>query len=222
MIRDNLKDENYFKDYIAYQQIRIDKFEFVLKALNCNDTEKIIKTKTYLAGLYKDLMAAKYSIGANKEEIKQCFIKYSEMLNAGKITAYSEMVDILALSIIFDLSADKINKVMQNNIYDDSFVILLKNRILNNNKQVNPQNNSIKYKYYTTFYEFLNNKIKESEFADYIENKWYPESSDFPWYDAHNNKNNIYVGYWCWIGTALLKLKKCNKTNIKYIPNDLI
>ena len=68
----------------------------------------------------------------------------------------------------------------------------------------------------------LENKISTEKFIEYMDKTWYDSCKDFSFYDAHNNKNKTYTGYWCWLAAAVLKIRSINNVSGKYIPTEVI
>ena len=83
-------------------------------------------------------------------------------------------------------------------------------------------NSTIKYENYEFFFDYLAGNVNYSDFTTFIENKWYSTCSDLYWFNNLKSKQDIYTGYWCWLGAAVLKMKKVKSSMIKYIPNDLL
>ena len=75
MSREYYKDDRYFEDYIICQNKRIDKFSDALNKLRDGDESKVTQCQRYLANFYRDLLSAKYSIGASKHEVQRYYLK---------------------------------------------------------------------------------------------------------------------------------------------------
>ena len=65
-MRDTRKSFDYFKDYLDYQYLRIDKKTAKLKD---SDEEKRQRILVSLTGYEVDLLKAEFSIGASKDNI---------------------------------------------------------------------------------------------------------------------------------------------------------
>lgn len=215
MIRDTRKNDIYFEKYIAYQNDRIKKFTNALK--NMPDKAGVKRCSRMLSDFIRDLFSAKYSIGASKDELKGIFKQYLSVVNECKIQEYSEYINAVAIAILLDVDLADVRKIAGKEIEMDDLL----NKLFN---FPSGKDKILKYPdYYQIFLDYLTDKIGNDEFNDYIKEKWYMSSADFAWYDSHKDNNDIYVGYWCWLAAACLKLKRIvnSKKNI-YIPYDLI
>ncbi|MGE1049132.1 PoNe immunity protein domain-containing protein, partial [Bacillus sp. GMs2/1] len=81
---------------------------------------------------------------------------------------------------------------------------------------------------YKSIYRVVNAKNKEEsvkELKEYLEGKWYKGHSDTGWYDSHENKNDIYNGYWSYESGAIVKILKLDDSSLKntlYYPYDMV
>lgn len=220
MSREIFKTDGYFEDYITEQNKRIEKFKAVLSNFSERDTQKIVQCERILANLYKDLLSAKYSLGASKDEMMEVFGSYVDSVLNSAVSDYADMIDLLSLSIIFTVDKKKIEPIIRNDDYDDGLVLALKSystgkNDLSDKKLLYPD-------YYSAFYLYLKGKKTEEEILNYLENDWYNASDEFAWYDSHNSSENVYVGYWSWLGAAVLKMKSALKIKGKYIPSEIL
>lgn len=220
MSREMFKSDSYFEDYITEQNKRIEKFKGALASFDGSDMQKIAQCERILANLYKDLLSAKYSLGASKDEIVEIFELYIDSVINCSVSDYADMVDILSLSVILDINEEKLEPIIQNAEFDDGLVLSLKSYIVG---KYEVSGKRLLYSdYYSPFYFYLKGEKKEAEILSYLENNWYDASDEFAWYDSHNSSENVYVGYWCWLGAAVLKMKSAIKIEGKYIPSELM
>ena len=139
MSREFYKDDRYFEDYIICQNKRIDKFSDALNKLRDGDESKVTQCQRYLANFYRDLLSAKYSIGASKHEVQRYYLKYLEIVAQCGVSDYAEMIDILSLAILFDVTIDHdIKVILENTVYDvDSMICILKKILQKHYKHIN-------------------------------------------------------------------------------------
>lgn len=219
MSREIFQSDNYFEEYIEEQNERIEKFKNVLNDISRRDIQKIAQCERILANLYKDLFSASYSLGVSKDKLMEIFKLYIDSVLNSSISDYTEMVDILSLSIILDIDKGKIEPVLKNGDYDDGLVLSLKSYIIGD---YHLSDKKLLYTdYYSVFYLYLKGRKTVEEILNYLENDWYNASDEFAWYDSHNSSENIYVGYWCWLGAAVLKMKSASQIKGKYIPLEI-
>lgn len=218
MLRDMIKDENYFNKYIAYQNERIAKFENILTQ-NSLEESKIKQCNEYLANYRLDLIKAKYSIGANFDEVKSIFLEFLENTkNSGELT-YNNGVDTLSLAIIFDSDVSFIyNKIVDK---DDVIKFLYEFAC---NKTIIYVNECMFSDIYLEFINVIKTK-NEDLLIKYMQDDWYHNNINTSWYDSHNLTSEVYCGYFCFIAVAIIKalnfdIKKFS--NVRFLPIDLI
>jgi len=222
MSRELYKDDKYFEDFIIYQNKRIEKFRDVLKNLGDKDVSKVKQCQRYLADFYRDLMSAKYSIGASKQEVQRYYLKYSDAVAHCAVSSYAEMVDLLSLAILFDISADDMKFILEYVEYnDDDLVCVLKGKVQDYG-QVEGSNHLLFPEQYDIFYKYIKDNMDTERFLSYMENEWYSSCRDFAWFDSHKSLENIYTGYWSWLAGAVLKIKSVPVTDKRYIPCELL
>ncbi|MCH5249594.1 MAG: DUF1910 domain-containing protein [Lachnospiraceae bacterium] len=219
MNRDNYKSIDYFEKYLKNQKSKIAKFNGVLSKIDENDADKIRQCKRILANFYMDLFTAEYSYGASKDELERTFSEYCNLVKESAVDSYSEMVDLLSISILLDWQ-ENVKWIKNNETFDDSLIKSLK-AYLYGDGQINDASLDLKYPdYYKVFAEYLDGIKDAEELIQYVNKEWYSSSIDMSWYDSHLSKEDIYVGYWCWLAAAVLKIKECSISNEKYIPSD--
>lgn len=219
MSRDSINSAQYFEKYIAEQNIRIKKFENILNELPKNDKKKIRQCERYLANYYKDLMAAEYSAGQDENQINNIFKKYVSAICQCDDIDYAELADILSLSIILKVNVDDVIKKECIKPLKDELISYLLSFI----EEYSYESKELLYEqYYRIFMDYALEKVSTQDFLYYIENEWYDSSKQFSWYNNHESKENVYVGYWCWLAAALIKLQGGVVKDSKYIPVDLI
>lgn len=219
MLRDNLKDAGYFEEYIANQRKRIEKFTATEKSLPVDNDEKRKQCSRYLANFYRDLLSAMYSAGAEKNELAEVFRNYLGCLKKCGIGAYADMVDVLALAILFQEKYETIADLIVPE-YKDALLCFLEEYM----KGVPEDSDGtlLFEDYFRQFYRYAVGENGFEEFLAYMEDEWYNASSDMSWYDAHKSKQKVYVGYWSWLAAALIKINGDMVDDKAYIPTALI
>lgn len=227
MVRDFWETEDYFVRFLKSENERIAKFEDAVKNINERELEKVIRCKNNLASFYKNKLTAMYSYGSNKDEIKVVFKDYIELYNHIEVNSYAEMVDILSFCILFDYH--DIESVLENDSFNDSLVNVLKTYIRTGELSLDDNDDLQFPKQYSKFLEALNVADKDKSVAilkNYItEDNWYINNDDMYWYDSHKSNRAVYSGYWCWIGAAIIDIKKLDKNifnDCKFLPRDSI
>lgn len=221
MSRAQFMNDQYFEEYINSQKQRIVKFSKVLESLDPTDQKKIVQCKAYLVEFNKNLLSAEYSAGRSKEQIKRTFTEYLSLLKDVPISSYADMVDALALAILYDCSESDIAAILNETKFDDALTRKMKDYILSG--AYSTCKASLEYEsHYQVFDEYLNGELDLKEFLKYMENGWYNSCTDFAFFDAHKNIENVYTGYWCWLAAAVLKMNAVTEVVSSYIPVELL
>lgn len=207
MLRDKIKTEEYFEEYIIYQKSRIEIMadKVLMFTSDGNQREMCL---SFLSSYYKDYINALYSYGESYEEIKTVVSEYIKILSEIKVSSYSEYIDAVSMSIIFDI--DITDKSLAENYMNDRVVNMLLNSD-NNNNDFYPSE-------YKVFSDYLEDKISTSELKKYMSENWYYTCKDLYWYNSHLSDEKTYSGYWCWIAGACLKLKNETDILMDYVP----
>lgn len=206
--RDTRKDYTYFEKYISDQDKRIARFEDIRAKLSAVD--KIKECNGLLSNLQRNMFLAKFSAGYLKEDLCAAFNAYIDQLLLVKDTSYDELINAIAIDIVLDAGRGKDICILasdnENDILTDTLL-----GISGEGKQLIYNSN------YEPFYQFLNDTLSADDFIRYINDEWYSSCKDLYWYDSLKSDNETYVGYWCWLAAAILKVKNFTVENI-YIP----
>lgn len=218
-MRDILKSEVYYKKYIDGEVARFQKFRKLYDEV-VNEPKKQMRVAGYLANYCWNVLTAEYSLGCDKQEMMSSFKEYLSWASISRISNYAEYVDMLSLSILFDIPYEDIKGILDQQQFGDALTECLID-YLRTGFYVIKQSVDLQFsKAYDAFTDFLAEKNVE-EFNDFMNNKWYDLNQDAYWYDSHKSKENIYAGYWCWLAAAVLKMVGMTSEG-KYIPRDLI
>ncbi|MDZ4481610.1 PoNe immunity protein domain-containing protein [Bacillus cereus] len=87
----------------------------------------------------------------------------------------------------------------------------------------------VKYPYFKLKEVIESNKISQEKsiknLEKYIKEYWYKGHLEEAWYDAHENKHDIYSGYWSFESGAIAKILKLDDSTLKdssYYPYDMV
>lgn len=196
---DKYKTPDYFQKYISSQTIRIEKFKQVL--IGCGESEKS-KIYRILSDRYKDLISAQFSCNEDIIKIKASFVEYAECVYAAGYSCYSEYIDFLSLQIILGIKDVSIEAPKE---YDDDLSRILNAYIHDSNYELTGY--LYETRYYSVFADYCKGSLTFAELMDYVTNKWYLSSLGFYWFDSHLKDFDVYTGYWCYIASAVIRIK---------------
>ena len=207
------KDEEYFKQYINEQKERINKFKKLFDS--CAETEKP-RAARFITGRLKDLIAAQFSCNESIDSIRISVEEYAYYSTTNGFSSYSEYVDFLALLIIVGIQEEICIPVSSD--FDDDLTRILNAYI---SKQDYSLTGHLCYpEYYEVFRDYSTGILNYDELISYVNEKWYRSSMGFYWFDSHLRNDNTYTGYWCYVASAALRIKKDYERvteNTKYI-----
>lgn len=211
-MRDKLKDEKYFRNYLTKLQKEM----------------SIVKYPGYLSTLFFKTIMAKYSIG---EDVALLINDYNNMIDIfiksfdKEMTSYDSILSALSLSVIFNIeNIKKLEIIIKESEKYNDYII----QFLFNSKNYNDYN--VKWEDMLPIKDIIedckNNNKKEAEkkMKLYLDN-WYNNNEDAYWYETHKSKAKIYFGYWCLEAAALtyiLDLDDSEYLDNQYYPKDLV
>lgn len=239
MVRDKLKTEEYFKEFIEHQNEKILLFE---KNIENGTTVKtaIPKVRYVQYTLKFDIICAKYCLGTSIEEIKEDFNVLLDIWINGYLIdpvaddntygPYSRNIALISLCVLLDVDNKKMvavkKRLKEEKINDWMFNFLLYY------KNMKPEEIEGKL-YWPKDY----GELKELVFADarqrkelleiYVTKKWYRKQRSCGWWGSHNQDDSkyLYHGYWAFETAALAKILNIDDSvlkDFKYYPYDLV
>src|SRR5690625_4359019 len=235
MVRDTLRDEKYFKEYIKSEEKTIKEFENLVNQVirERGESDKGVKSGyNFLFGNYFNKMEAMYSFGASLEQIK---LFYEEVIditekNWSSESKYVEMIWLLSIAIMLKIESSQMER-LKNLITKDGVEDYLIDYLIadyDNNWKIRTK----KFKFdvpYKSLYQVINAENKEKSvllLKRYLEEEWYEGHDDAGWYDTHKQKDElIYSGYWSFESGAIAKIQGLDDSSLKdtpYYPYDMV
>nr|WP_213422538.1 PoNe immunity protein domain-containing protein [Bhargavaea massiliensis] len=238
MVRDPLKDENYFKEFIENHDARIAKFE---QASHARIQEKgpeddgAHTIATYLNMLYFNKFIAMYSAGHPLDEIKEFLPKLIEIMERSYAPGvdhdydyYIQSLWLLSIAVMLDQDGEDFERIKRiAGIYQakDALTDFLLNPE-GNGESENPR--FFVARPYSKLSCVMNAPDQETALAhltDYIKHEWYPAHEPAAWHDTHQFNDYIYRGYWSFESGAVVKVLGLDDSSLKdvpYYPYDMV
>lgn len=226
VIRDSIKDAEYFNEYLNYQNKRIQLF--IDRANSIQDKSKKAALYSNISVFLKDKFYASYSYGVSFSELMSIYLDWLSAAEKASDICYSDLIDIASLCVLFEPkenSSYRVEKLINNSKEKDDLLNLLCSQL--NEQTLKLPINDIKYPEYAELKTALTSIDKSQQQAylcDYINNVWYQANKNSAWYDSHLSKQNTYVGYWCFVGAAIAKILSLDFkvfSDIDFFPKDL-
>lgn len=219
-MRDNIKDEQYFTEFIAEDLNRVLKLSKKIEMGEIKNS-RIIPVKQGIFRLKLGIIIAKYSRGDNIQDLKLSFeLIFKEWItNFFSPEAYNENLKMISLGILFNIGQDLLllvkQKLVEYQIIDWLYCFLL------NYKMENTP--FIFYHRFHTLKDVVEKTDKINFLVKYLMEEWY--NKDCEVYESHKSVQSLYYGYWSFEAGAVAKILRLNDSKLKgvpYYPYDLV
>ena len=234
-VRYNKLDKGLIKPerFKAVKQSMVLHFLYVIKAKYCagydmksgfllNDYEKTVNL-FYESSLDKGAKLLSYRKG-----------KKILVLNQYVLSEHFNVIDILSLGILLDVPLKNyqlMSSVLdKDSVKDSVFEFLLSSKL--EERCLTIEENFQAFSWYKDRFIRIKSIIKENdndvaqnELKFFLEKEWYRSLHDTSTYNQHNVKGGRYVGYWCFLAAAIVKIKGLDDSSFrdnKYYPKDLL
>ncbi|PTX59809.1 uncharacterized protein DUF1910 [Kordia periserrulae] len=213
------------------------------------DAVKRVQIVKY-TNLFNILYATKSDNSFLKEKLEELILKLPEYwvqdkvkvfhgrkrieLHQYSLDAYHQMLMIMSLAVIFDVSKDKFATIVQLIDRDNVKDFLYEHFI----RYYFPDREKITEESYIKFFaipkmnkrivDILENDDKTTlskNLKQYLDKYWYKTHKDFSWYDSHKKYPNAFYGYWAFEVAALVKMKDLDDSLFRdneFYPDRLI
>ena len=233
MLRDKIKNEEYFENYLEEDNLRINKFQEKIDGNQVKE-DRIFSVKRKINSLKFGVLSAKYSLGKEiKTNFYNDFVEYIKEfpLFWNSNSGYVQLLWNVSIGIMLEIRDNDFN-ILVKLIEKDNPKDYLIDFILNSRVDWNQKLSKFKFDNpYKNLEEVVmlaeSDKQKAVErLKQYLDKEWYKGHSDSGWYDDHKETEvNVYSGYWCWESGALVKILDLDDTILKdqeYYPYDMV
>ncbi|WDF54384.1 PoNi-like cognate immunity protein [Mucilaginibacter sp. KACC 22063] len=231
IIRDKIKDEAYFNNYVGSTTDR--KRNYITRIEGLDDPKQgFINSSTTLDLFSRNILIAKYSQGEDIEKLIGDFkesVKWFE-LTYNSTAFYVQMLWMLSIGILLKIEQSEFDKLVELVKKDDPNDYII-DFLINSRYNWGKQSSDVKFE---TPYKALVDVITLAQtdkqrsverLKQYLDKEWYKGHSDAGWYDSHKNKHNTYAGYWSWESGALVIVLGLDDSSLKdqqYYPYDMV
>ena len=226
-VRDQIKNEAYFRKYIQQQEKRIARFSDMIKQEQV-PKERICLVEAFIAELKSSVLTAKYSMGAELNDLSK---EWPEVLctmakNWDTTIGQADLINTVALAVLYEVDGttwDIVSKAACQYGRKDWLVgFLLSSR--EGGPDYQTWKVAMKNPHQTLRNIIENSPQKAKDIKTYLEKKWYKGHYGVAWYDTHKSDQMTYYGYWSNETAAAVKIlgidDSCLK-NQQYYPYDL-
>ncbi len=227
-MRDSIKDELYFNNYLIKNSELLAKLK---KGLQNSQGDKDKEGRYFSAMVFLEfrLLKAFYSAGNPVNDIKSLF---EELLNEIPVfwnanSSICDIYDVLSLAILFKCDKSKLIRIF--NLLDstnrnDALTDFYKKYIT---EKIIEARGKTSYGYpYDNLLDIVNDQTKDSflQIKNYLTKDWYKGHKQAFWYNSHK-KEDSYFGYWSFEAGAVAKILGIDDSglkNVPYYPYDLV
>lgn len=149
------------------------------------------------------------------------------------LSMHFDILDLLSLGVLLETPMEwfniLINILDKDNVKNNVYEFLIKSR--DTNRRIEQENFVVFSWYKDRFFKLKNiiliedKSTAEDELKSFLKSYWYKSLHDTPIYNQHNVKNGNYVGYWCFVSAAIVKIMGLDDSGFRdnpYYPKDLI
>ncbi|WP_213422536.1 PoNi-like cognate immunity protein [Bhargavaea massiliensis] len=232
MVRDFLRDKNYFEEFIKDEEANIERYEQAMAMVieqRGEDDEGVQAGYTILTGYYFIKLNALYSAGRPIEEIRNLLPKVIELMKKSwDGNDYEQMLSTLSISVMLDIENNQfeqlIEMVRKHNLHDSLIEFLIQGK---QHEKSTLKGQLLFEVPYLKLVQVIQSNQTEAviKLKDYLEKYWYEGHNDSGWYDTHKNSDDIYNGYWSFESGAVAKILRLDDSILKdvpYYPYDLV
>lgn len=234
MIRDKIKDEEYFYEYLSKKEKRFETMQNAMeqrKAMSdfAGENDKGIRNAYRVLSVeYMSYLVAQYSAGESIEKMRNAYddlLLYSEKI-WNEYCSYVDCIWFVAIGVLLGVNeAEKelLNSILLKYKKRDKLIAFFMKYLCED------KDDSLNYAMPKP-YHLLNEYIEEGRedvggIETYLANHWYRAHKDMAWYDSHKGKHNTYYGYWSFETAAIVKVLDLDDSSLKgkdYYPYDLV
>lgn len=155
-------------------------------------------------------------------------------LNQYTLQFHFDIMDMLCLGVLLDIPNVYFillsKKIDEDKVKDFLFEFLIKHKI--EDRIIISEENFKEFPWYKDRFfkikellRFDDKEIIQKKLKNFLENDWYNSLQDTSGYNQHKKDYGNYIGYWCFVAAAIVKIKKLDDSSFrdnKYYPKDIL
>lgn len=214
-MRDNEKNEIYFKEFLNKWENRMNELKIKLHDSETMNEQSLDFLHGRLFHIELEYLIAQFSSGASQEVLNASFQNLLNTCSKVDNVMYEDLLKILSLGVILDENpCEIIAEHLELEI--DVFLCIFTNYFEYCVKtEIEPE----LYPPYDILYNALS-KIDthsidiENTFFEYLTKEWYDGHMESYWYENLDNPLDVYFGYWSFEVMALAKIYEVDTTRL--------
>lgn len=227
-MRDQIMSEQYFTEFIAEENARIQRFRTKLESGEIK-ADRIFSVEQRINSLKFSVLIANYSAGADLERLRSDF---DEILDEfprfwTKTSSYINLVWMMSIAIMFDVEREKFSRLSalpEQYGRHDALLDFFSSYKLRGVISLNNHHFSCPVPYAALEEVIENDRDRPGLLKSYVDHKWYHGHKKFGITETHKSKEKVYSGYWSFESGALAKILNIDDSGLKesaYYPYDL-
>lgn len=234
MIRDKIKDKEYYSKYLAKKEKLFKIMTLAMeqrkmaKDFEGQNDKGILNAYKGLSVNYMLYLIAQYSAGESIELVKESYQKallYSEKIWKENLS-YVDCIWLITLGIMLGISGDELimlKSIVKKYNKHDKLIEFFMSYLGEEKGDSSTYFMPMPYKLWDEYIECKKKDI--TPIKRYLKDTWYNAHNTMAWYDTHNDSSNTYCGYWSFETGAIVKVLGLDDSELKdlpYYPYDLV
>lgn len=233
IMRDFIKDESYFTDYLSNVDSSIEKFQFAIAKVKKErgaDDSGVQNGYSILNNRYIKKLRALYSAGRPIEEIETLMPTIIEsMEKTWNGRDIEQMLWVLSVGVMLELDNELFDRmvslVRKYNLQNPLIEFLIQGNLKGTPTATANGTLAIPYNMLFDVIQADDKPVQVQKLKDYLEKYWYESNEDAGWHDTHKHRDDLYSGYWSFESGAVAKILRLSDESLKntpYYPFDLV
>lgn len=236
MLRDSVKNKEYFELYISRQQDRAHNFNDKVEKQDVIE-ERIPAIKRKIADIKLYNFIARYSLGETVSSLEEDFSEAirsreeSIALEADEVEfildTYIDLLWLFSISLMIEVKDEHFERLIQVYRRHNQKDLLIDTIISTRQKDYVLSQHLLYPQEFKTLSETLATAKPDAELKlkKFLEKEWYKGMKDTAWHGNHKSKHDTYFGYWSFESGAIVKIMGLDDSSFKdnqYYPYDLV
>ncbi len=248
MIRQHIKSEGYFQNYLSTYKSHIERgFDMIISGKVLPERMSFFK-KGQLDFIF-NIVIASYTSGLDFLVIKNEYQKVIDYLNEGwsknivnlsdnnkvlnqyTLSGYDQMIWMLSIGYLLDISETEFKKLVElidrDGVKDFLIEFIIRAKI-KGRQPITEESYEHGWGLFGKLRQAItqiDRKKAERLIKEFITKDWYKEHKEAGWYNSHKSKHDTYFGYWSFETAAVVKIMNLDDSSFsdcQYYPKDLV
>lgn len=228
-MRDFIKDERYFEDYLDWVDGSIQQFQLAMdqvKQARGADDPGVHNAYSILNNRYLKKLRALYSAGRPIEEIEAMMPPLIELMEeTWNGSDVEQMLWVLSVCVMLELEDDSFSRLVDLARKHDLRNPIIELMIQGSSTPEGSASVEAPYDKLLDVIKGGNKQTQLEKLKEYLEKYWYDGNKHAGWHDTHDHRDAIYCEYWSFESGAIVKILGLDDSILKdvpYYPYDMV